>query len=159
MAIGAGKKVRAWVDLASRNVNGQARRCPLYLILAVPALMAVSPTLFLHVHSSLHICPLLNGRNFNSPLFEHACTEYSHIHTASLGNLPSVHGRNTPRRNISMSTRDVISNVQSHSRGMPQHGNTIPGPVLQTDSLPFADGQSSTTYESSCRLKLTHLSR
>jgi hypothetical protein len=47
-----------------------------------------------------------------------------------------------------MSPRDVIANIQSHSRGMPQHGNATPGSALQTDPPLFADSQPSRTYES-----------
>jgi hypothetical protein len=47
-----------------------------------------------------------------------------------------------------MSPRDVIANLQGHTRGMPQHGSTSSVLALQNDPPLFADGQPSRTYES-----------
>lgn len=47
-----------------------------------------------------------------------------------------------------MSPRDVIANLQGHSRGMSQQGNTPSVLALQNDPPLFADGPPSRTYES-----------
>ena len=47
-----------------------------------------------------------------------------------------------------MSPRDVIANLQGHSRGIPQHGNTPSVLALQNDPPLFTDGPPSRTYES-----------